>query len=169
VNFYRWQWQPRARLAACELLFVPQPLDCKAIAAMFGLPADTPCRQAHETFASAPAAWNKQDGAARVVGVPIDLVPADTVQAKEAADYVVRLISTKTEAEARIAFEVLQIKYPGILGKHPPFISRVKLGDGAYYRAQVGPFANADQANALCDNLKAAGGQCIVQRTEGAQ
>jgi hypothetical protein len=36
--------------------------------------------------------------------------------------------------------------------------------DGILYRAQVDYFATAEQAAAFCDNLKAAGGQCVVQR-----
>jgi hypothetical protein len=31
---------------------------------------------------------------------------------------------------------------------------------------QVGSFATAEQATAFCDNLKAAGGQCILQRRD---
>ena len=52
-----------------------------------------------------------------------------------------------------------------MLGNRTALIRRVELGDrGTYYRAQVGPFANADQANVLCDKLKSAGGQCIVHK-----
>jgi SPOR domain len=39
------------------------------------------------------------------------------------------------------------------------------LGDkGIYFRALVGPFASSGEAGELCSSLKAAGGQCIVQR-----
>ena len=44
-------------------------------------------------------------------------------------------------------------------------IHQVDLGaKGTYYRAMVGPFASANEANELCASLKAAGGQCLVQR-----
>jgi len=91
--------------------------------------------------------------------------PMVTASTPPAGAYVVQLVSNKSEAEAQAAFKTLQTKYPGVLGNRTALIRRVELGDrGTYYRAQVGPFANSDQANALCDNLKAAGGQCIVQR-----
>jgi SPOR domain len=91
--------------------------------------------------------------------------PIVTASTPPASAYVVQLVSNKSEAEAQSAFKTLQSKYPAVLGNRSALIRRVELGDkGTYYRAQVGPFANADQANALCDNLKAAGGQCIVQR-----
>jgi SPOR domain len=91
--------------------------------------------------------------------------PMVTASTPPAGAFVVQLVSNKSEAEAQAAFKTLQTKYPGVLGSRTALIRRVELGDkGTYYRAQVGPFANSDQANALCDNLKAAGGQCIVQR-----
>jgi SPOR domain len=91
--------------------------------------------------------------------------PMVTASTPPAGAYVVQLVSNKSEAEAQAAFKTLQTKYPGVLGSRTALIRRVELGDkGTYYRAQVGPFANSDQANSLCDNLKAAGGQCIVQR-----
>jgi hypothetical protein len=31
-------------------------------------------------------------------------------------------------------------------------------------RATIGPFATAEEADEMCNNLKAAGGQCVVQR-----
>ena len=77
----------------------------------------------------------------------------------------VQLVSNKSEAETQSSFKVLQNKYPTVLGIRTALIRRVELGDrGTYYRAHVGPFANADQANVLCDRLKSAGGQCLVHK-----
>jgi SPOR domain len=46
-----------------------------------------------------------------------------------------------------------------------PTIRRADLGQrGVYYRATVGLFATAEQAQQMCLSLKAAGGQCAVQR-----
>ena len=79
--------------------------------------------------------------------------------------YVVQVSAQKTEDEARASYQTLQQKYPSVLGSRDANIRRADLGDkGVYYRAQIGPFATADQANAFCGDLKAAGGQCIVQK-----
>jgi cell division septation protein DedD len=79
--------------------------------------------------------------------------------------YVVQLVSNKSEAETQSSFKVLQNKHPTVLGNRSVLIRRVELGDrGTYYRAHVGPFAKADQANVLCDRLKSAGGQCLVHK-----
>ena len=77
----------------------------------------------------------------------------------------VQLVSNKSEAETQSSFKFLQNKYPTVLGNRAALIRRVELGDrGTYYRAHVGPFANADQAKVLCDRLKSAGGQCLVHK-----
>jgi cell division septation protein DedD len=79
--------------------------------------------------------------------------------------YSVQVSSQRSEAEAQTAFRALQAKYPNQLGGHQPIVRRADLGDkGVYYRALVGPFASMEQAAAVCSNLKAAGGNCIVQR-----
>jgi cell division septation protein DedD len=79
--------------------------------------------------------------------------------------YAVQVSSQRSEAEAQAAFRGLQGKYPGQLGDKQPLIHKVDLGEkGIYYRAMVGPFATGAEATQLCSSLKAAGGQCIIQK-----
>jgi hypothetical protein len=79
--------------------------------------------------------------------------------------YVVQVSSQRSEADAEASYRMLQAKYPGVLGNRRVTIKRADLGErGVYYRAQVGPFASADEAGAMCSSLKEAGGQCVVQR-----
>lgn len=77
----------------------------------------------------------------------------------------VQLSAQKSEANAKASFRVLRSKYPSVLGGQELYIKRKDLGGrGVYYGAQVGPFASRSAAVQLCENLKAAGGSCIVQR-----
>jgi cell division protein FtsN len=77
----------------------------------------------------------------------------------------VQVSSQRSEGEAQAAFRSLQAKFPDHLGGRQPSIHKADLGaKGTYYRAMVGPFANAGEASQLCSSLKAAGGQCLVQR-----
>jgi SPOR domain len=79
--------------------------------------------------------------------------------------YVVQVSSQRSEADAQASYKALQQKYASVLGGHDPIIRRADLGDkGTFYRAQVGPFATMDEASQLCNSLKSAGGQCIIQR-----
>jgi hypothetical protein len=92
--------------------------------------------------------------------------PAATNPAPASAGgYVVQVSSQKNEADAQASYKALQTKFPGVLGAHSSLVKRVDLGEkGVYYRAFAGPFASADEAVQVCTSLKAAGGQCFVQR-----
>lgn len=82
-----------------------------------------------------------------------------------AGSYVVQVSSQKNEQDAQTAWRQLQAKYTNILGSAQVSFKRVDLGDrGTFYRAMVGPFGNRDQAYEMCQNLKTAGGECVVQR-----
>jgi hypothetical protein len=82
-----------------------------------------------------------------------------------AGSYVVQVASQKSEADARTSWQQLQAKYANVFGSYQATIKRVDLGDrGTFFRAMLGPFQNRDQAYEMCQNLKAAGGECIVQR-----
>ena len=79
--------------------------------------------------------------------------------------YAVQVSSQRSEDEAQSSFRDLQAKYPDLLGGRTPIIRRADLGaKGIFFRAMVGPFTSADQATELCSNLKAAGGNCLVQK-----
>jgi len=97
---------------------------------------------------------------------PTRLAPqAGSTASSSAGGYAVQVSSRRSEADAQAAFRSLQSKFPGQLGGRQPLIRRVDLGDkGIYYRTMVGPFGSPDEAKQLCEQLKAAGGSCFVQR-----
>jgi cell division septation protein DedD len=91
--------------------------------------------------------------------------PVATAPAPAAGGYAVQVTSQRSEAEAQTEFKTLQAKFPGQLGNRQAIIHRADLAEkGTFYRALVGPFASSEAAAAMCSNLKAAGGSCIVQK-----
>lgn len=91
------------------------------------------------------------------------LAPAPSPAAT--GNYVVQLSAQKTPEEARASFRVMQSKYPSVLSDRQVLVKKKDLGaKGIYYGSQVGPFASRDEAVRLCENLKAAGGNCLVQK-----
>lgn len=79
--------------------------------------------------------------------------------------YVVQVASQRSEADAMGSWRALQTRYPSLLGSYRASVKRADLGErGVYYRAQVGPFASRDQANELCQALRAQGGDCLVSK-----
>ena len=108
------------------------------------------------------------------VAQPAQIAPTQAAQARATpasapssggGGYAVQVSSQRSEADAQAAFRSLQSKFPSQLGGKQPMIHRVDLGaKGIYFRAMVGPFGSSEQASQMCSSLKAAGGQCIVQR-----
>jgi len=96
---------------------------------------------------------------------PTQIAPPTVAAASSGGSgYAVQIASRHNESDAQASFRSLQAKYPQQLNGRSPLIRRVDLGDkGIYFRAMVGPLSS-DEAGQLCQSLKAAGGQCIVQR-----
>jgi hypothetical protein len=93
-------------------------------------------------------------------------VPAQAAPTPAAVrSYVVQISARRSEADVQASFRSLQSKFPRQLGGRTAIVQRADLGTkGIYYRAVVGPFASVGAADQLCSSLKAAGGQCTVQR-----
>jgi hypothetical protein len=74
----------------------------------------------------------------------------------------VQVSSLRSEEVALATFRELQRLYPSILGDQRPDIQRADLGErGVYYRVRVG-YPTRDQAVSMCEDLKAAGGDCLL-------
>ncbi|MBN9021037.1 MAG: SPOR domain-containing protein, partial [Rhizobiales bacterium] len=84
--------------------------------------------------------------------------------APAAGGVLVQVAAQRSEEAASSSYRDLQRRFPSILGAFQPQIVRVDLGEkGVYYRVRVGPFAGND-ATRLCNDLKAAGGDCLLAR-----
>ena len=133
-------------------------------------------RQVAPASSNAPLSLNPNAQAAQVarpapptrtasVAPAAQAPPAPSAASTGAAGAYVQISSQRSEEEAQTAFRGLQAKFPTQLGGRQAQVRKVDLGDkGTYYRAMVGPFANASEAVELCTSLKAAGGQCLIQR-----
>jgi hypothetical protein len=111
-----------------------------------------------------PAASRSAASATRTAAVAPAAAPA-AVQDSGGEGTYVQVTSQRSEADARSSWRSLQTQYPSLLGSRQAAIRRADLGSkGVYYRALVGPFASASEAGDLCNSLKSAGGQCVIQR-----
>jgi cell division protein FtsN len=103
------------------------------------------------------------------VAAALHLLPAGAALAQTsptaspaASTYAVQVAGQRTEAEARLAFQALQVKYPADLRGRDIVVRRVEQASGAWYQGEIGPFGAASEADAFCDRLMAAGGACVV-------
>jgi len=158
----------------------PSTADAEQNAPPAARPAPQP-RQAATASGHAPLSLSPDAAPARAVDAPARTAsvasaaqaaapaPATPAAASPASaggpGSYVQVSSQRSEAEAQAAFKSLQGKYPDQLGGRQPLIRQVDLGaKGTYYRAMVGPFSNSNEAGELCSSLKAAGGQCLIQK-----
>ncbi len=143
------------------------PLSLNPNAPAAAAPARTTAQRTTRTAAAAPTPIAPARTAAPTpiaptkTAAPTRIAPASS----SGGGYAVQIVSRHNEADAQASFHSLQAKYPQQLGGRAPLIRRVDLGaKGIYYRAMVGPFGSAEEASQVCSSLKAAGGDCLVQR-----
>jgi cell division septation protein DedD len=102
---------------------------------------------------------------ARTASAPTPLSPSPSAAPASGGGYAVQVSSRRSEADARAALQRMQSRFASVIGGQNVMVKRVDLGaKGIYYRAMVGPFGSAEEANRVCGQLKAAGGSCFVQR-----
>ncbi|MGQ3674061.1 SPOR domain-containing protein [Xanthobacter sp. TB0139] len=100
-----------------------------------------------------------------VTTVTTENEPETTPEVAVDGQYVVQVSSQRSSSDAQGSWRALQTRYPNLLSSYAATIKRVDLGErGIFYRAQVGPFATRDDANSLCQALRAQGGDCVVNR-----
>ena len=122
-------------------------------------------RPAAPASGNGPLSLNPDAAPSRAPARTASVAPQASAASTGGPGSYVQVSSQRSESEAQAAFRSLQAKFPNQLGGRQPYIHKVDLGaKGTYYRAMVGPFANAGEASQLCSSLKAAGGQCLVQR-----
>jgi hypothetical protein len=123
-----------------------------------------PAPVAPAPIASAPSR-SRAAAAAPIALASAEPAAAVPASAPSTGGYAVQVTSQRSEADAKASFKELQAKFPNQLSGHAPIIRRADLGaKGIYYRALVGPYASVEQAAGACSSIKAAGGNCLVQR-----
>jgi len=161
------QPEPAPEPTATAEVAQPEPLPSPAAPDVPDLPSPQP--EAPVAVAPAPAPQPPQQVASRNADGPINLTPGTApaggpAPAAAAGGVLVQVAAQRSEDAALASYRSLQQRYPSILGAFQPRIVRADLGEkGVYYRVRVGPFADGDAAR-LCNDLKSAGGDCILAR-----
>jgi hypothetical protein len=118
---------------------------------------------ATKPVATKPVAKPVDVAAADDTSSPIDLVPGSQAAAATGG-VLVQISSQRTEDAARATYRDLQARYPNILGSYDVNIQRADVPDrGTFFRVRVGPFSQND-AQRLCDDLRQAGGDCVLAK-----
>ena len=137
-----------------------------------GAGATAACGAAGVALANAPLSLspNAPAGAARPRRAPRRPCTRPRVrrepQAARSGSYAVQISSRRSEAEAQAAFRGLQAKYPE--SARQPADARSTKSNSAPRAPFTAPWSAPSpmpaEASQLCSGLKAAGGQCLIQR-----
>jgi cell division septation protein DedD len=137
--------------------------------------ADAPADTASETEAAAaaepasivpPASSAQEPASAPPAETPVaePAAPATAAEPASGGAFVVQIMALREEAGAADAWAALQARHGGILGGHALDIERADLGDkGVFYRVRAAGFETRAAAISACENLKAAGQDCMVK------
>ncbi|MDH6229724.1 hypothetical protein M2281_000296 [Mesorhizobium soli] len=100
-----------------------------------------------------------------VVGeVKPDKVAALSTNAGAAGEWAMQIASQPSEAAAQSSYQDLLRKYGNVLNGHPASVVKAEIaGKGTFWRVRV-PAPTRNDAIALCESYKAAGGSCFVSK-----
>jgi cell division septation protein DedD len=76
--------------------------------------------------------------------------------------YRIQLAAVRGESDAQRAWTLFQGKLGSLVSGLRPFFERAETSNGIFYRVQVGPFGESDEADKLCSELKEQDVSCFV-------
>ena len=89
--------------------------------------------------------------------------PASDV-ALEGPHFRVQLAAVRNEADAQRAWDLFRADYSDVLAGVEPIFERGETTNGVFYRVQLGPYAELNRAERLCEELKQRNASCFVLR-----
>ncbi|MCE8000170.1 MAG: hypothetical protein HEP70_15035 [Rhodobiaceae bacterium] len=147
--------------APAEEAPAPAPVET-AVAAEPPAETPTPAAPAREAATITPPASEPAPAAAPEVAAS---APASAVA--QTGQYLIQLLSVRSEAAAKTAWANLQTAHGDLLGGETLNIEAADLGErGTFYRVRFGAFDGKADANAVCTALKAQGQDCLVKRAQ---
>ncbi len=125
--------------------------------------APTPATPPREAAIITPPASDSAPTEPEVVAEAIPAAPQPAVA--QAGQYLIQLLSVRSEAAAKTAWANLQTAHSDLLGGEALNIEAADLGErGTFYRVRFGAFDTKADASAVCRELKAQGQDCLVKR-----
>jgi cell division protein FtsN len=91
--------------------------------------------------------------------------PAPQAATRATGGYVLQIGAYKSQGEADESWNAFRQKHVALVSGFSSDVRKVDLpGKGTWYRLRLGSFGDKDAANALCERLKADGGNCFLAK-----
>ena len=134
------------------------------------MPAARPAAQPATVAAATPAQANARPAATPTTPAATTPAPAAqqaapaTTTATSSGGYYMQVASLPSEAEAQRSYQNLSAKFGSVIGGRGVDIKRADIaGKGTYYRVRI-LAGGKDEAAALCERFRSAGGSCLIAR-----
>lgn len=149
--------KPAAKPVAMAAASPPPAMAAPKPAPVVAKPAPTVAAVTNNATTSAPPT---------VAAKPTPAPPApETAKPAAAGGYVLQIGAYKSQGEADASWKTFAAKHAALLAGFTSDVKQVDLGEkGTWYRLRIGSFADKDAASALCDKLKADGGNCFLAK-----
>lgn len=148
----------------------PAPAAEETVASAEPTPALAPAQTSGEITSAMPevvpiAPQRPAEQPVDVVGeVKPDQVAAVSGASTRNGSWAMQIASQPSEAAAQSSYQDLARRYGGVLAGHEVNIVKAEIaGKGTFWRVRV-PAGSRNEAVSLCENYKAAGGNCFVSR-----
>ncbi|CAN7285380.1 SPOR domain-containing protein [Neorhizobium sp. LjRoot104] len=147
--------------AAAQAQAPVAPVQASAPAAKAPVPIARPAEQPVNVVAAVTDQGN--------VRAPVQPAAAPASAANQVAsagpgDYVIQIASLPSQAEAQKSYQNLSSKFGSVIGGRGVDIKSAEIaGKGTFYRVRI-PAGSKNDAVALCERYRAAGGTCLVGR-----
>lgn len=132
------------------------------------LPAARPASQPANVVATVTNQGNVRPAAAaqpaqQTASTPA-AVPAATASTPSSGGYYIQIASLPSQAEAQKSYQNMSAKFGSVIGGRGVDIKAAEIaGKGTFYRVRI-PAGDKNEAAALCERFRSAGGSCLVAR-----
>ncbi len=129
------------------------------------LPAARPSSQPANVVATVTNQGNVRPAApAQPAQQTASAAPAAATSAPSSGGYYIQIASLPSQAEAQKSYQNMSAKFGSVIGGRGVDIKAAEIaGKGTFYRVRI-PAGDKNEAAALCERFRSAGGSCLVAR-----
>ncbi|KAA3512105.1 SPOR domain-containing protein [Agrobacterium rosae] len=128
------------------------------------LPASRPAAQPANVVATVTNQGNVRPAPASQPAQETAAAPTAATNASSTGGYYVQVASLPSQAEAQKSYQNLSAKFGSVIGGRGVDIKAAEIaGKGTFYRVRI-PAGDKNEAAALCERFRSAGGSCLVAR-----
>lgn len=150
---------PAAPAAAAPVAAAPKPTQTAA-----PMPASRPASQPANVVATVTNQGNVRPAPASQPAQETAAAPTAATNSASTGGYFVQVASLPSQAEAQKSYQSLSAKFGSVIGGRGVDIKAAEIaGKGTFYRVRI-PAGDKNEAAALCERLRSAGGSCLIAR-----